>query len=103
MKSLKKIGPKEAWTRDLLGEYMAQRLKSELATAGAAIHPCIEVKPRVNIILEILNLKKNKNTREALFFFSNLQSAMDFVFLDEIKRCKDQTCSPQAQEHDGIN
>ena len=33
-----------------LGKAWHERLKSELATAGAAIHPCINIKPCYNII-----------------------------------------------------
>ena len=59
LKSLAKKGPKATRTRDLLGKAWHESLKSELATAGAAIHPCIEIKQCYNIINWIFEFEKN--------------------------------------------
>ena len=92
-----KNGPKATRTRDHRGKAKAS-VKSELETAGAAIHPCIVFKLWNYILNWIFEFKK---TRAALFFFSNLQSAMDFVFLDEIKWSKHETWPKFNKEHDG--
>jgi hypothetical protein len=50
------------------GKAWHESLKSELATAGAAIHPCIEINQCYNIINGYLNFQKNARN---LFFISN--------------------------------
>ena len=42
-----------------LGKAWQEWLKSELATAGAAIHPCINIKPCYNIINGIFEFEKH--------------------------------------------
>src|ERR1051325_171105 len=53
-----KNGPKATRTRDHRGKAKAS-VKSELATAGAEIHPCINVKPVKYIIKLLFEFEKH--------------------------------------------
>ena len=78
----------EPWT---IGK--ARNMKSALSTTGVAIHPFIYFIPCYYIINQLFEFLENEITRAMFIIFSNLHQFIDSSFLDEIERCKHQTCS----------
>src|ERR1051325_6469444 len=97
MKSLKKNLSLQGSNRGHDGVARQESFKSELATAGAVIHPITYVNSVKYILKTHLNFEK---TRAACIVFSNLQSNLYHSFLDEITRCKHESCLIFNKEYD---
>src|ERR1044072_3250166 len=85
MRSLKKNWSLQGLNRGHDSVARQESFKSELATAGAVIHPITYVNSVKYILKRIFEFRK---TRAACIVFSNLPTAMDCSFRDEITRCK---------------